>query len=163
MKHIFVLLMLLTLVFMISSLDSNQLESGRTDGFAIESVIFLQPEYPNKELIGLEKQWIKIQEDADEAKALANSVKNENDNELDNNQLLTINGIKFLLLGIFFNEETPFILLQSKNKEILKISEGEQIVENIKLKRIESDKVFLTHNDRTTMHKIFERSKNEDK
>ena len=166
----------ITLILLASEFfeSGSQLSKANRDNVSQRLV---EPITIANELLIVEKEWLALQAQADLDKAnklLAKQNKNEVDNN--DNTLLKIGEGQYQLLGIFVNQDNPFILVKEVNKtaakkqqkktspsSVVKVLLGEELSTGIVLTELTSDRIKLQGKDEIFEFKLFERASNETK
>lgn len=161
MKFLSVVFSIITLLYMSNDLFSSATLSGKEKTYK-DIVAFTAPQlYENK--LEIEEDWIekkikpvpnKLSIDKKNS-ALKNKEEKPKD---DAYPLLKIGGENYQLLGIFLNDDIPFILLKAKSSLVKKVVEGKEISSGIFLKKILANKITLSHSGEIIEFKLFERN-----
>jgi len=116
------------------------------------------------ELLDVEKRWLELQKQADLDKA--NKLANTNKAPLNNgDKLFTVGDSSYRLLGIFVNQDKPFILVRKNDgsNTVMKIILGQELSTGIVLSELTSNTIKLQGNDEIFEIKLFERNTDEAK
>lgn len=159
MKGLAIILSLLTLVYLSNSVSlHNDLESKNAAENSVLS-LFL-PNHPNERL-AIENDWSPQAKKNTKTPKIAKKINDQQTKtKKDLRPILIIAGINYRLMGIFNNNQTPFIILENPSKKLLKISQGQEVSKGNVLKNVLADRIAIKSNEKITEFKLFELNKN---
>jgi len=156
MKWLAAILSVLTVLGLFSSPDeSDPLSSNTASILEVPKSINPIKEQPQ---LNAEKQWLAYINEPKEPEVKAPEVKE--DTKKSAFPTLTIDNVDYQLLGIFKQNQLPFILLKGAATELVKLQEGDELSKGVVLQTIAPDAVIIAKGDETIKFKLFERSDN---
>lgn len=156
MKWLAAILSVLTVLGLFSSLDENAPPSSNTASI-LEVPKSINPIKEQPQLTA-EKQWLAYINEPKEPEVKAPEV--QEDSKKSAFPTLTIDNVDYQLLGIFKQNQLPFILLKGAATELVKLQEGDELSKGVVLQTITPDAVIIAKGDETIKFKLFERSDN---
>ncbi|MDP4985450.1 hypothetical protein [Pseudoalteromonas tunicata] len=108
--------------------------------------------------LNAEKKWLAYINEPKKLEEKAPEIKEEAKKSIF--PTLTIDNVAYQLLGIFKQNQRPFILLKGSATELVKLQEGEELSSGVLLQKITPDAVIIAKGDETIKFKLFERSDN---
>ena len=112
----------------------------------------------NQRELNAEKQWLAYINEPKKLEEKAPEIEKETKKPVF--PTLTIDNVDYQLLGIFKQNQRPFILLKGSATELVKLQEGDEFSSGVLLQKITPDAVIIAKGDETIKFKLFERSNN---
>ena len=154
MKWLAAFFSLVTLLVLFNSLpQSNVINSGANNEFSVPSKIMLLKKTPE---LKAEKDWLAYKKEPEKAEEPTPQV--EPMPQKSPYPTLTIGDKNYQLLGIFKQQQQPFILVKGAKTDLVKLKEGDEFSEGVMLQKITPSAVIILQDEKTIKFKLFERS-----
>lgn len=154
MKWLAAFFSLVTLLVLFNSLpQSNVINSESKNEFSAPSKIMLLKKIPE---LKAEKDWLAYTKEPEKAEEPTPKV--EPVPQKSPYPTLTIGDKNYQLLGIFKQQQQPFILVKGAKTDLVKLKEGDEFSEGITLQKITASAIIILQGEKTIKFKLFERS-----
>ncbi|TMO04188.1 hypothetical protein [Pseudoalteromonas sp. S558] len=154
MKWLAAFFSLITVLMLFNSLpQSNVINSESKNEFSAPSKIMPLKKVPE---LKAEKDWLAYTKQPEKAEVPTPKV--ELKPKKPPYPTLTIGDKNYQLLGIFKQNQQPFILVKGANTDLVKLKEGDEFSEGITLQKITTSAVIILQGETTIKFKLFERS-----
>lgn len=150
MKYLAVFFSLITVLSLFSSLATNNtINANAEKQFNVPAKINPIAELPQ---LNAEKDWLAY---INEPEVVVPKAEPEKKPPF---PALTIGDKNYQLLGIFKQNQQPFILVKGADTDLVKLQEGDEFSDGITLQKITPSAIIILHGKKTIEFKLFERS-----
>lgn len=154
MKWLAAFFSLITVLMLFNSLpQSNVINSEPKNEFTTPSKIMPLKKIPE---LKAENDWLAYTKEPKKAEVSIPKV--EPKPQKPPYPTLTIGDKNYQLLGIFKQNQQPFILVKGANTDLVKLKEGDAFSKGVTLEKITPSAVLILQGEKTIKFKLFERS-----
>lgn len=153
MKYLAAFFSLITVLSLFGSLNTNnEINISTEKQFNVPNKINPIAEQPQ---LNAEKDWLAYLSEPETPKVETPKVEPEKKSSF---PALTIGDKSYQLLGIFKQQQQPFILVKGVDTDLVKLQEGDELSDSITLQKITPSAIIILHGKKTIKFKLFERS-----